>query len=155
MRVKTEAGWSDATVRNMSERGVALDSHHPPRRNQFVEIARGRCRVVGQIVWSDRASCGLRARDAIDIGGFLAGPRTASARLENDRRASDRATPAEAVAAPLQARAASARWIGRASEFAVMVAGIGCAAAIALGGVIAVLGVPLEQVTTALGAAPG
>lgn len=152
VRVRTEAGWTNATVRNLSERGMMLDSPHPLPRNQFVEIARGRCRVVGRIVWSDDAACGLRAQDAIDIAGLLSGPQAASAQRENDRRAGDRAArpaPADAMAAHPD----RARRIGRALQFGVVLAGIACAATIAVGSVLEVLGSPLEQIGTAL--APG
>lgn len=148
VRVRTEAGWFDATVRNMSERGMGLDGHLPLRRNQFVEIARGRHRVVGRIVWSDDAACGLRAQDAVDIAGFLAGPRAASPRA-NDRRQGDRTMRAQA-ALPLPVRAESARWFGRAFEFAVILTGIACTAGLAVGSVLEVLGAPLEQVGSAL-----
>ena len=152
MRVRTDAGWIDATVRNLSERGMALDSHHPLRRNQFVEIARGRWRVVGRIVWSDADSCGLRAQDAVDIAGFLASP-DAGPQRANDRREGDRSARPEVAAVPLHQRAQSARWLGRAIEFGMVVTGVVCAAAVAVGGVFEALGTPLEQVSAAL--APG
>lgn len=156
VRVRTDAGWIDATVHNLSERGMSLHCPLPLRRNQFVEIARGRCRVVGRIVWSDQAACGLRAQDAVDIAGFLAGPPAASVGRENDRRAMERiAQRAPAAATPLPDRAESARGIGRAFEFAVVLAGIACTVAIAVGSVLEVLGTPLEQVRSALAAGSG
>lgn len=155
VRVRTEAGWIDATVRNLSERGMGLSSHQPLRRNQFVEIARGRSRVVGRIVWSDEAYSGMRAQDAVDIAEFLAEPQGASPQRENDRRAGNRVERPAAVAAPLHQQAQSARWFGRALEFAVITAGVVCAAGMAVGGVIEILGAPLEKVGIALARTPG
>ncbi len=152
VRVRTETGWVDATVRNLSERGMGLDSHQPLHRNQFVEIARGRCRVVGRIVWSEDAYCGVRAQDAVDIAGFLSSPQAAASRA-NDRRVLNRTAQPPAAAIPLVEQAESARRMGRAFEFAVMITGIACAAAIAVGSVLEVLGAPLEQIGAAL--APG
>lgn len=155
VRVRTETGWIDATVRNLSQRGMGLSSHQPLRRNQFVEIARGPSRVVGRIVWSDEADCGLRAQDVVDIAGFLAGPQGASPQRENDRRAGNRVERHAALAVPLHQQAQSARWFGRALEFAVITTGVVCAAGVAVGSVLEILGAPLEQVGIALTRAPG
>jgi hypothetical protein len=154
VRVRTDDGWVDAVVRNVSERGMSLHSLHPLRRNQFIEIARGRCRVVGRIVWSEDAACGVRAQDAVDIAGFLAGPGEASAARTNDRRMGDRAAHAAPLAPP-QRHPEHARWVGRAFEFGVVLAGIASTAAIAADGVLEVLSAPLQQVNLALAAAPG
>jgi hypothetical protein len=52
-------------------------------------------------------------------------------------------------------RAGSARWLGRVFEFAVVTAGIACAASVAVGSVLEVLGSPLEEVGAALARPPG
>lgn len=148
VRVRTEAGWFDATVRNLSERGMGLDSHLPLRRNQFVEIARGRHRVVGRIVWSKDAACGLRAQDAVDIAGFLSAQRGTPPGA-NDRRSGDRSVRLQA-ALPAPVQGERARWVGRAMEFAMVLTGIACTAGVAVGSVLEVLGAPLEQVGSTL-----
>lgn len=154
VRVRTETGWIDATVQNLSQRGMSLHSPLPLRRNQYVEIARGRCRVVGRIVWSDHVRCGIRAQDAVDIAGFLSNPQAGLPPCANDRRAMERTAPPPPTGQVLSARVESSRSVGRAFEFGVILAGIACTAALAIGSVFEVLGTPLEQVGSALAPAP-
>ena len=93
VRMRTDTGWIDATVGNASVRGLQLRSGQPVRRKEAVEVARGRIRIVGRIVWVDEPICGLRARDVVDIEGLLADPirgTPVAGGRELDRRAASR-----------------------------------------------------------------
>ena len=154
--MRTDAGWIDATVRNVSVRGMQLHSPQPLRRNEFVEIARGQSRVVGRIVWSNEMVCGLKAQDAVDIDGLLSAPtscRPAAGENARDRRTIER--PSAPVHAPsFETRAQSARLLGRAIEKTILVVAIACGGALAIGSAFEAMADPLEKVSTALAASP-
>lgn len=154
VRVRTDDGWVDATVRNVSNRGMMLHSLQPLRRNQFVEITRGRHRVVGRIVWSNATVCGLHSRESVDIAGLLAPPTAGASNEREERRARPRGTP-QARAIPLGERAAASRALGRTFEFAFVACAASCVAVIATVSVQEALAAPLEEVRLAMaGQAP-
>lgn len=155
VRLRTDEGWFDATVRNVSARGMRLHSLQPLRRNQFVEIARGKTRVAGRIVWSDGAGCGLHTQDRLDLAGLLAGPGASQSGNAGERRAAARAAVLPAPLRPLEQRAETARLAGHAFE-RLMVLIVGAAiSAFAAGAAYDALAAPLHQVEAALDAAPG
>ena len=160
VRVRTDDGWVDATVRNVSSRGLMLHSLQPLRRNQFVEIARGRSRVVGRVVWSNDAVCGLHAQDRVDIDGLLAKPEAGGATpgktFASERRANPRAARAR-HSATIELQADSARLMGRAFEKVALLAAIACSGVIAAGSAYEAMATPLEKVQVALAdqSAPG
>lgn len=149
VRVRTEAGWVDATVHNVSERGMKLHCNPGLRRNEFVEIARGRYRVVGRIVWNADAASGLRSRDMIDMAGLLADPNQRSARLEIDRRAAPRPGP-PVRALTLAERAAASQLMGRAFEKTFMVLALASVSVLAVTSALEAVDAPIEQVRVAL-----
>ena len=116
VRVRTDTGWIDATVHNVSHRGMMLQSPQPLQRNQFVEIARGQTRVVGRIVWSDAARCGLQTQEAFDMDALQAG--AGRHRPGGERRREARA-PTKPVRS-FQEQGHHARMIGRSMERAVV-----------------------------------
>jgi hypothetical protein len=149
VRVRTDDGWIDATVRNVSSRGMMLHSLQPLRRNQFVEIARGRHRVVGRIVWSDATACGLQSQDKVDIQGLLSQPADAAALGSAERRMHVRSRPPQPLP-PVGERAAASRAMGRAFEFAFVVTAVSSVAAIAAISMQEALAAPLTQVELAM-----
>lgn len=151
VRVRTDDGWVDATIRNVSSRGMMLHSLQPLRRNQFVEIARGRSRVVGRIVWSDDMACGLRARDVVDISALLAQPQGGGAERPPERRAAAR----PAASAPARAyvaidRSDRSRLIGYAMEKAAVVLVFASVSVLAVTSALEAAEKPLEEVRIAL-----
>lgn len=151
VRVRTDTGWTDATIRNVSNRGMMLQTLQPLRRNQFVEIARGRHRMAGRIVWSRDSVCGLQVREQVDIPGLLAPPDESRAVRGTERRIAQRPEPAPGrYAASLAERAQSSRLLGRAFEKAFMVVALASVSVVAVGSALEAADAPLEQVRMAL-----
>ena len=154
VRVRTDEGWIDATVRNVSQRGLMLHSPRPLRRNQFVEVARGRQLVVGRIVWSDATAAGMQARDCVDIGGLLAQSGAGSSNGADDRRSKGRAS-APVPGASIAERAEASRLLGRGFEKAFMVLALASVSILAVGSALEAANAPIAKVGLALAGSPG
>lgn len=70
-RMLADEGWRDVTVRNVSSRGMMLRCVTPPARNTYVEIRLQKARVVGRVVWSNGAACGINTQGTIDLSDLL------------------------------------------------------------------------------------
>lgn len=151
VRVRTDAGWIDATVHNVSNRGLLLHSLRPLRRNDFIEVARGRHRIVGRVVWSQGAGCGMRTQDQIDIAGLLGKPGVPAPAQEHSK------TPQMAARGPVRTseeQAQASRALGQSFE-RLMILVVGAAVSmLAAGSAYEALASPLHEVEMALGAAP-
>lgn len=150
VRVRMDDGWMDATVRNVSSRGMMLHSLQPLQRNQFVEISRGHLRVIGRIVWADAAMSGLRAQDDVDIAALLAKPHPNGAATPLERRQGPRESAPTRLAS-LEDRADASRLLGRATEKVFLLAAILCAALLAMTAARETLSAPLQKIGVALG----
>lgn len=150
VRVRTDDGWTDATVRNVSSRGMMVHSLRPMRRNQFVEIARGHTRVVGRIAWSEDAVWGLQAQDRVDIAALLAKPEAGVSGARQERRAAPRPKVATASTLTVNDRAERSRWLGQAVERTMLLSAIACTCAFAVSSALEAMERPLEQVQVAL-----
>ena len=149
-RLRGDHGWCDATIANVSSRGLQLRCPSPPPRSSFVELRHRGITIVGRVVWSQGGRAGIRTQDKIDIQALLAqGPARARKRGE-ERRATPR-QGGQAIRPSLAARAeASARW-ARMFDWTI-VAAAGIAAAVGVAGVVqSVLEAPLSEVRAALG----
>lgn len=130
-RMRTERGWSDITIRNLSSGGFMAQTHMPPRRGYYVEVWRGEVCIVGYVVWSTGSRFGARSQATIDLPALIA--KRATAIRGTERRRKDR-RPYSPSPSP-QAQAARARQIGRTVEFVVLGAAV-AAAALLLAGVV-------------------
>lgn len=90
VRIKSDYGWGDAKVRNISSRGMMIHCEEPPRRGSYVEIRRGSYVVVGRIVWAADGSCGLQAQDRIDLADLANAGGAVASTGEVERRSSAR-----------------------------------------------------------------
>lgn len=99
-RMLADEGWRDVTVRNVSSRGMMLRCATPPARNTFVEIRLQKARVVGRVVWSSEAACGINTQDTIDLSDLLS-QSPAKPRKGNIER---RAHPRDMSLQPVQMR---------------------------------------------------
>lgn len=153
VRVRTEAGWRDAILRNVSSRGMMLQTDPPLHRNQCVEIARGRARVIGRVVWSDDASSGLMAQDAVDIAGLLAAPGTNPAPAPAERRSASRPAASFRPDVALD-RAIGSRLTGRAMERVGVLLAFASVSILAVTSALEAAEQPLESIRTALATAP-
>lgn len=154
VRVRTDDGWIDATVRNVSQRGMMLDSLQPLRRSQFVEVARGRHRLVGRVVWSEATTCGLQARDCVDIHGLLAQPGSGSSGSTDDRRTHARSS-APVRGAKVAERAEASRLLGRGFEKAFMALALASVSILAVSSALEAGSAPIAKIDLALAGSPG
>jgi len=100
VRIRQDTKWSDASIRNVSSRGMMLVMDDPPPKGSFIEIRRQQAVMVGQVRWSGKGRCGIRTQDVVPVSYLTSkvasAPRGNAAAGAVDRRASVRVlTPAE------------------------------------------------------------
>ena len=151
-RMRHGNAWSDASILNLSSRGLLLRSSAPPARGTYVEVRRGAHVIVGRVVWTGLDRFGVRAQDRLAVDSLVANetPRQGPA---NDPGG----TPAERRARPrperLEWRHARSREAGRMLQFAC-IAGFGLVlAACAYEAVSDTLDRPMAEVSLSLGGA--
>ena len=71
VRLKDDAGWSDAQILNVSDRGLMAMCAEPPPRGSFVEIRRGGYVMVGHVAWTADDRFGARVRERIVLDDLL------------------------------------------------------------------------------------
>jgi hypothetical protein len=146
-RLRTERGWSDVTIANVSSRGLMLQSVAPLRRNEFIEVRYRQTCIVGRIVWAGGARCGVRTQDDVDIAALLSHAPLKKRKPGMERRAAVRF----AASRPAAERTAEAsRRLARAFDWAVVAICGSTAAAFAAQIAYATLKAPLLQVGVAL-----
>ena len=96
-RIRTEHGWSDVTIGNVSSRGLMLQAGASLQRNCFIEIRHGNACIVGRIVWARGVKCGVRTQDAVDIAALLSRAPAERATPGEERRAAPRQPEARRV----------------------------------------------------------
>jgi len=147
--VRSDDGWLDAIVCNVSARGMMLHGEGLPRRGTFIEICSDTLSVAGQVRWSAGDRCGVRTREAIDLAGLLGdhhAPETRTAPRGRVVRVRAAAHPADA--------ALRAGLTARLLDFALVAAFIAGSAWLVAEGVTGFLRDPLERIGTGLGPAP-
>ena len=150
-RMRVGSAWSDVCIRNVSSRGMMLQSDSPPPRGSYVEVRRGTQVVIGRAVWVGGRALGVRTQDRVPIEAIVNEPRRTAAPSEGERRA-DRDRTAAVDAAK---RAARSQRFASAFQFAVIaVAGLG-AAGLAATKVYEVLSRPAIAIQAALEGEPG
>ncbi len=142
-RIRSESGWSDACILNLSSKGLLVYSNATARPGTFVEIRRGRELVVARVVWRKNQRIGLCSPDKVRILDLIGDGNSAAASLPA-------AAPVERRIVPRIAPDSRAR--ARATEFlsTVLISAFfaGCAAVY----VLDVVRKPLATVRQALGA---
>lgn len=149
-RIRADGGWIDATIHNVSQRGMMVHSRYPLRRNQFVEIARGRERVIARIVWTDESASGLRAQDAIDLPALLAQPTATRALPRDEARGLPGPLKGSFAALSFVQRADASRRLGHRFGFTAMVAAIAVTVTLVVDGALDAASEPIEKVQLAL-----
>ncbi len=66
-RMKDDAAWRDISIRNVSSHGVMIQLPNPPKRGSYVEIRRNTLVIVGRVMWTNGAACGLRTHEALSL----------------------------------------------------------------------------------------
>jgi hypothetical protein len=151
VRLRSDTGWSDVLVRNISRRGMLISADPSLKPGAYIEIRRARYTIVARVVWSSGNSFGLRTQDPIDVDGLIAvaaieqagGADTATARSQpeaprtHERRAVKRVEHARQISSHLQ--------------FGVLALALAVAAWLIASEVSNQLARPLDQVRAALG----
>lgn len=70
-RMRSEGGWSDACILNISSRGLLVYSSGKTRPGTFVEIRRGRQLVVARVVWKNNQRIGLSSPDRVHMQDII------------------------------------------------------------------------------------
>ncbi len=141
-RLRVAAGWQDATILNLSTRGVMFRCTVPMERGHFLELRRGSHIIVAQVMWERDGRYGAKAQGLIPIADVvLDKPAIRSVLRPIERRIVPRS---------VTERAESARRCGRAME--MLLAGLGavCAAFILADLAYGAFGIPMRAVELAL-----
>jgi hypothetical protein len=111
-RMQADGPFIDVSIRNISSRGMLLESPNPPRVGEYVELF-GTVTAVGRVVWKDENSFGISTRDRVNVPLILGRPEgrpeRAQPQLKSSIRKKDYAEAAE-----------GSRRLGRAMDFAVI-----------------------------------
>ena len=148
-RMRISAGWNDACILNISERGVMVRAASPPpRQGSYVELRRGARIIIGRVMWAKQDRFGLTTQDELDVDSIIAVPdgdgddASSSAIAEVlDRRA---------VARPATVLARSRHW-SRAFEFTCITIFAVAGCVVAFGAVTQLFAGPMAAVEQGLG----
>lgn len=72
--LETAAGSAPVRIRNLSSVGALVDGASLPPLGAKVRLLRGRLRADGEIVWQDKANCGIRFDHAITVMEWVQRP---------------------------------------------------------------------------------
>lgn len=147
VRVRCESGWRDATIGNVSSRGLMLRGPSLPAKGGFVEIRHGLVSIIARVVWSQGYTCGVRTQDTVDIDMLLSLPSAPRSTPGVERRQAPRQVNKAKSAAQ---RAEESRNIANVLDWAIVAAGGAVAAAAVSVAASASLQKPLQQVSVVL-----
>ncbi len=139
--------WQDATITNVSAKGLMVKCPTPPARGAYVEMRRGENIVIAQVRWSDGPCFGALSQMPIDL------PRLRSDAQNRTRKSAElRGTPRiAAVAAPSpEQRADASRRLARTIEFASLFAVLAVAALLIAHFAAGTLARPLQAAAAAM-----
>lgn len=141
-RLRVAAEWQDATILNLSTRGVMFRCSAPMERGHFLELRRGGHVIVAQVIWARDGRYGAKAQGLIPIADVILDKPKARPRL----------LPVERRLVPrtIKERAESARHCGRAMEMALAGFGAICATFFLADLAYGVLGQPMRAIGSAL-----
>jgi hypothetical protein len=140
-RIRAAQGWADATILNLSNRGLMFRSTLRHERGGYLELRRGSHVIVARVMWSDGLRHGARAQGIIPVADIILDkPVLSRAEGKVERRALPR--PA--------ARAENSRQHGRQIEFVITGIAVACATLLAANLTFAAFKAPLAEVATAL-----
>ena len=145
VRMRSDAGWSDAVVRNVSRRGMLIAANEPIKPGTYIEIRRLHHIIIARTMWSAKGRIGARTQDPIDVEGLIA----AAAGLQNPG-APAVARPAHAPDRRSADRAKQSRDHGARLQFVALICAGAFVAFLIAAQVSASLSAPFEQVRLAL-----
>lgn len=108
-RMKRGSAWVDATIHNVSSRGMLVATNDPPDAGAYVDIRRGSNVMIGRVAWRKDRFFGVRTQDRIDLPALQrppqrpgAGPSAGRSPDASERRSADRSRSDAAVARRLE-----------------------------------------------------
>ena len=69
--MRLDGNWVDVRIRNISSRGLLLQSTTPPPRGTYVEIFKARHTIVARVVWAKDQQFGIHTRERLDVGALV------------------------------------------------------------------------------------
>ena len=148
-RIRCNAGWRDASILNISSRGLGLHASRPPEPASYIEVQRGHHLIIARVVWVDGCRFGVRSQDIIPIETVLGQSELSDAPLKSKAASEFRSLPSGMVRA-LDRQHETSRVVARCMEFA-FVAILGVSAAfLGFGMVTEAIGRPMAELQTAL-----
>ena len=80
-RLRSNIGWTDACILNISSHGAMIQSARIEPRGSIVELWRGETVIVARVVWRDGARAGLETECALPVEQILSPNQTAAMTL--------------------------------------------------------------------------
>lgn len=154
-RLRSDAGWTDVTIANVSSRGMMLRCVSPPPRRSYIEVRHAGVCIVGRVVWQEGTRCGVHTQARVDVDDLLSNsPRGPLVRSDDFRRAM-RAGPARRATLSADELARQSRQRARRFEFALVVMTAACGAAVIAMTVLDTLVAPMDRVAHTLAGSGG
>lgn len=149
-RLKSEIGWGDSQICNVSSRGMMVRHIPPPPLGSYVEVCRGPFSIVGRVRWIAGDRFGVQSLEDIDLDE-LRSPGKAPTAPVSDRRRRARPTASQVAQIPdYGAQLEASNRLARQLQFLVIVLA-GMTMALILTQIIAgSLRTPLDKVALAL-----
>jgi hypothetical protein len=142
-RMRSQSGWSDACILNISSRGLLIYSNGLAQPGTFVEVRRGGQLVIARVVWRQNQRMGLCSPDPVHVEDIIRADSAAAATVST---APD--VPTERRRIPRDPE--RSRDHGRAAEFIAIVLIGGALAFAAMASMQETLARPLAAVDQAM-----
>ena len=140
--------WRDVCVRNISSRGMLLQSSFELSRGTYVEVHRGCHAIVGRVVWAEGECFGVHTQDSIDIEAVIQEPDLSATNFAPVRRTNAQFERRRSPRPPAQ-QTESSREIARVLEFGTFISLALLAAVAAFDIVGSTLSAPLKEANNA------
>ena len=73
-RMRLHGTWEDACIRDISSRGLCIQSASPPPKGSYVEIYRGRHTVVARVAWTQVDRFRVYSQDRMNVDAIIGEP---------------------------------------------------------------------------------
>jgi len=70
-RLRTDAGWGDGSILNISSRGLLIHSRRAAVRGSMIEVRHGDLAIVARVVWSNGPHVGLQSAQRLSVEQIL------------------------------------------------------------------------------------
>ena len=70
-RVRSGATWYDASILNISSRGMMLQAAKPPVHGSHLELRRGALIIVARVMWCESRRFGVKTQDELPIQALV------------------------------------------------------------------------------------